>query len=138
MYGATPYGTAPVHSLWAVGKAAYVALVAAVTAELLLTTRAWSRLLGWACGVSVAITFPFLLLVWRLELASGYQDESTVGVADELFRSPYFWTSVTAAVALTAGSSTCACSGNSEGSSGSRSSSSSKSRSGGRETGSTA
>ncbi|PNH05132.1 putative phospholipid-transporting ATPase VA, partial [Tetrabaena socialis] len=105
LYAATPHGILPVHTLWAVGKTAYVALIGAVTAELLLTTRAHTRLLAVVCGLSVALVFPFMLLVvWRLELASDYLDETTVGVADALFASPYFWLSVAAAVALTAGS----------------------------------
>ncbi len=41
--------------------------------------------------------------MWRLELSSGYLDETTVGVADALFASPYFWlAAVVAPVALTA------------------------------------
>ncbi|EFJ44669.1 hypothetical protein VOLCADRAFT_121291 [Volvox carteri f. nagariensis] len=104
MYSATPYGTQPAHVLWVVGKASYMAVVVAVTAELMLTTRAWTRLLVVVCALSVVVAFPFLLLVWRLELAAGYLDEATVGAADLLFKSPYFWTSLVAVVALTAGS----------------------------------
>lgn len=63
LYGATPYRTLPGHSLWVVGKAAYVALVLVVTAELALTVRNWTRLLAAVCTLSAALPFPFLLLV---------------------------------------------------------------------------
>ncbi|GIL91731.1 hypothetical protein Vretifemale_19315, partial [Volvox reticuliferus] len=104
MYSATPFGTQPAHTLWVVGKASYMAVVVVVTVELLLTTRAWTKLLGTVCLLSVAVAFPFLLLVWRLELAANYLDEATVGAADLLFKSPYFWMSMVAVVSLTAGS----------------------------------
>ncbi|GIM11340.1 hypothetical protein Vretimale_14862, partial [Volvox reticuliferus] len=63
-----------------------------------------TKLLGTVCLLSVAVAFPFLLLVWRLELAANYLDEATVGAADLLFKSPYFWMSMVAVVSLTAGS----------------------------------
>ncbi|PNW80420.1 hypothetical protein CHLRE_07g316992v5 [Chlamydomonas reinhardtii] len=104
LYGATPYRTLPGHSLWVVGKAAYVALVLVVTAELALTVRNWTRLLAAVCTLSAALPFPFLLLVWRVELASGYLDEGTAGAADLLFATPGFWLALVAVVGLTAGS----------------------------------
>ncbi|KAG2482606.1 hypothetical protein HYH03_018490, partial [Edaphochlamys debaryana] len=103
LYSASPRGTLPLHGLWAVGKTVLVCLVSVVNAELLLTTRSWTRLLGWAVGLSIALPFPVLLLVWRLELASGYVDESSVGVADVLFASSYFWCCLAGVLGLTVG-----------------------------------
>ncbi|CAD7701700.1 unnamed protein product [Ostreobium quekettii] len=95
-YAAVPAGRDSTHGLWAVGKTAFVALLGAVTLEISLVTRYWTKVYVVFVVISYGLIYPFFIIFPIGQRWFDVFDPAQYGVAENLFMTAIFWLTIIA------------------------------------------
>lgn len=90
-YSIVESGQNSITDVYSVGKVVFIALLGAVTLEICIIARYWTRLFLVFVILSYWLVYPFEIVFPAIEKGIGYYDPGQWGVGENVFRSPTFW-----------------------------------------------